>query len=264
MQVEGRKPCCADAPVNPHHPHRRGNCVHFYAPRGHAIQKSHTHEEKHRMLIALLSTQITTRRPTRHSTLTTHNILECTHVHTHACTHACTRTCDGARGTYSLAILPNVHSLTSSALTLSALAPQVLLKSRCPHTLGSTVLIAKLGSASRTLLVATQLESACAVRTDFERPGTMSRARPRSLLAWIHHLDGLVDGAWRARAREMLGENARFGSCLFTDSPPVTNFHTATTAGHRKISENLPPKSEACPPRPRRYPQTRAATRPRR
>ena len=105
-------------PCNPHHPHRRGNCVHFYAPRGHAIQKSHTHEEKHRMLIALLST-------TSHNTTantTTFNV-----DHTASC--SCVRTCDGARGTYSFAIPPTVPSLTSSALTLSALAPQVLLKS---------------------------------------------------------------------------------------------------------------------------------------
>ena len=59
-----------------------------------------------------------------------------------------------------------------------------------------------------TLLVATQLESACAVRTDFERPGTMSRARPRSLLAWIHRSTAWWMGLGGARKGDARGERS--------------------------------------------------------
>ena len=114
-----------------------------------------------------------------------------------------------ARNTAERALADLICAHIVRACTTSATEIEFYTRSAPPW------LIAKLGSASRTLLVAKQLEGACAVRTYFERPGSMSRVRPRSLLAWIHRLDGLVDGAWRARAREMLGENARFGSCLF-------------------------------------------------
>ena len=146
-------------------------------------------------------------------------------------------TCDAARGTYSLAILPTVHSLTSSALTLSALAPQVLLKSVNSiharlHRVDRKAWLCKSNAAGG------DAARECVRSADRLRTTRHNVPRSCSLAARVDPpLDGLVDGAWRARAREMLGENARFGSCLFTDSPPVTNFHTATTAVHRKISK---------------------------
>ena len=111
-------------------------------------------------------------------------------------------------------------------------------------------MIAKLGSARRTLLVATQLESACAVRTDFERPGTMSRARPRSLLAWIHRSTAWWMGLGGARKGDARGERSVWVVPLHRLAPSYQFSHRNYGRPSQNFEKRCSPMFFTKPPTP--------------